>query len=131
MNKIILIGRLVADPELRYAAASGTAVTSFVLAVNRRYAKDSQQQADFIKCVCFGKVAENVSKYLAKGSQCAVDGELNIDIVEKNGERSYYTKVNAGSVEFLSKKQGTTESEEAADPMERDFPGVEDDDVPF
>ena len=76
MNRVVLIGRLTKDPELRFAAGSGTAVTRFTLAVNRPRRKDGQTEADFITCVAFGKTAETIAQYVTKGNQFAVTGSI-------------------------------------------------------
>lgn len=117
MNNVILIGRLVADPELRYAAQSGKAVANFRLAVNRPFSKE--KKADFFRVVVWGKQAENVSKYLKKGAQCAVEGSVQIEQYEdKEGNVRYSTDIVANYVEFLGGDK-------------QDFPKVEIDDIPF
>ena len=73
MNKVILIGRLTKDPELRYAAGNGTAVCRFTVAINRQFKKD---ETDFINCVAFGKTGETITQYLTKGRQIAVTGSI-------------------------------------------------------
>ena len=73
MNKIILIGRLTKDPDLRFAAGSGTAVTRFTVAVNRQMKRD---EADFINCIAFGKTGETIAQYLTKGRQIAINGNI-------------------------------------------------------
>ena len=73
MNKVVLIGRLTRDPELRFAAGSGTAVSRFTVAVNRQFKRD---ETDFINCVAFGKTAETISQYLSKGRQIALTGSI-------------------------------------------------------
>ena len=104
MNQIILIGRLVRDPELKYLP-SEKAVCNFTLAVNRPYSKNGEQEADFINIQAWGKQGENAAQYLAKGSQCAVSGRLQIRSYESNGERKYATEVVADRVEFLGSAQ--------------------------
>ena len=106
MNKVILIGRLTRDPEIRYTQ-TGKAVCDFSLAVDRPFTSNSgEREADFINIVVWNKPAENVAKYLAKGSQCAVEGRLQISSYEGNdGTRKYRTDVVASSVEFLSSHQ--------------------------
>lgn len=74
MNKTILMGRLTKDPDTRYTQTTNTQVTSFTLAVNRRFAKEGEQQADFINIVAWSKTAEFVSKYFKKGQQVGVIG---------------------------------------------------------
>lgn len=112
MNRIVLIGRLTKDPELRYTQ-SGTAVCNFTLAVNRAYVRDGEQEADFVPCQVWGKSAENCAKYLAKGRQAAVDGRLQIRSYEdKEGTRRWVTEVVAERVEFLGSGSGQRESRE-------------------
>lgn len=104
MNNVNLIGRLTKDNEMKITN-SGKAVVSFTLAVNRRVAKDGQQQADFIQCVAWGKVAENMSFYTGKGSLIAVTGRINTRNYEnQNGQKVYVTEVLANGVTFLSKR---------------------------
>lgn len=133
MNKTILIGRLVRDPELRYTQ-SGTAVANFNLAVNRRFAKEGEQQADFIQCVVWNKVAENVAKYLSKGSQVAIEGRIQTSSYDdKDGVKRYKTEVVAENVEFLNtkKKEETNEAMEAAeDTFQSEFTDM-DEEIPF
>lgn len=106
MNKTVLIGRLTKDPELRYTS-TGIAVASFTLAVNRRFAKDGEQTADFIPITVWQKQAENVAKYLNKGSQVAVEGRIQTSSFDnKDGQRVYRTEVVADQVEFLTPKGG-------------------------
>ena len=97
MNKVFLIGRLAKDVELR-RTQSNKAVASFTLAVDRRK-KDAG--ADFIPCVAWEGTAEAASRYLAKGSKCAVSGWISTRTYEKNGERRYVTEITADEIEFL------------------------------
>jgi single-strand DNA-binding protein len=100
LNRIILIGRLTQDPELKYTQ-NGTAVATFTLAVNRRFKRD---EADFIPIVVWNKPAENCASYLGKGSQVAVEGRLQVRSYEtQEGQRRYVTEVVAENVEFLGK----------------------------
>ncbi|MDO4280894.1 MAG: single-stranded DNA-binding protein [Peptococcaceae bacterium] len=107
MNKVILIGRLVADPELRYTP-SGAAVCNFRIAVDRPFNSQSgEREADFIDIVVWNKSAENVAKYMSKGRQIAVDGRLQIRSYEGNdGQRRWRTEVVADRVEFLGGGNG-------------------------
>lgn len=102
MNKVILIGRLTADPELRYTP-SGKAVCSFRIAVDRPFKSQSgEREADFIDIVVWDKSAENVAKYMTKGRQIAVEGRLQISSYDGNdGQRRWRTEVVANQVEFL------------------------------
>lgn len=103
MNRIILVGRLAKDPELRYTQ-NGTAVCSFTLAVDRPYKQEGGVSADFINIVVWNKAGENCAEYLAKGRRAAVDGRLQIRSYEdSSGARRYATEVIADRVEFLSR----------------------------
>ena len=102
MNKVVLIGRLTKDPELRFAAGSGTAVTNFTLAVNRPKNKDGQTSADFITCVAFGKTAETIAQYLTKGRQLAVHGNIRTGSYEaQDGTKRYTTDVYVEGFDFI------------------------------
>ncbi len=101
MNKIMLIGRLTRDPELRYLKDTGTAVATFTLAVDRPTAKDKEREADFISCTAWGKTAEFVANYFKKGGLSFVEGRLQIRKYEDNGENKYFTEVVVSSVEKL------------------------------
>ncbi len=107
MNKIILIGRLVRDPELRYTP-NGAAVCTFTLAVDRPYnSQSNEREADFIDIVVWNKIAENVAKYITKGRQVGVEGRLQIRSYEANdGQRRWRTEVIANQVEFLGSGGG-------------------------
>jgi single-strand DNA-binding protein len=108
-NKIILIGNLTKDPELRYTPR-GMPVISFRIAVNNRLSKDKQETL-FIDIVAFGKVAEASNEYLAKGSPVLVEGRLNERRWEKDGQQHIKYEVLANAVRFLSRKE--KESKEA------------------
>ena len=101
-NKIILVGRLTRDPETKFAA-SGTQVTSFSLAVDRDYPKDSNE-ADFIRISTFGKTAEFVAQYMMKGRLVLVEGQLRINKWEKDGEKRQMAEVVASHVKFMETK---------------------------
>ena len=99
MNKVVLIGRLTKDPELRFAAGSGTAVARFTLAVNRQFKKD---EADFISCIAFGKTGETIAQYITKGRQLAVSGNIRTGSYEaQDGTRRYTTDVVVESFDFI------------------------------
>lgn len=105
MNLVILTGRLVKDPELKYGA-SGTAFCKFTLAVSRVFEKD---KSDFISCTAFGKTAELVGEYLRKGSLTGIQGRIQQDTYEKDGKTEYKTGVTVEKIEFLeSKKENET-----------------------
>ena len=103
MNKVILIGRLTADPELRYTP-SGTPTSTVTVAVDRLPNKDGEVIADFIRCVVWGKSAENLAKYMSKGRQIAVEGRLQVRSWEKDGSRHWATEVIAERVQYLGGK---------------------------
>ncbi|HPI18696.1 MAG TPA: single-stranded DNA-binding protein [Mesotoga sp.] len=107
-NKIVLVGRLTRDPETKFAT-SGTQVTSFSLAVDRDYPKDSNE-ADFIKISTFGKTAEFVAQYMTKGRLVLVEGSLRINKWEKDGEKRQMAEVVASRVKFMETKAQTNGS---------------------
>lgn len=112
MNKILLVGRLTKDPELRYTQ-SGIAVASFTLAVNRRFTnQNGEREADFINCVAWQKAAEFVANYFKKGQQMALEGRLQVRSYEGNdGQRRWVTEVVAEQIEFVrSKESGSNNS---------------------
>ena len=99
MNKVILIGRLTKDPELRYAAGSGTAVCRFTLAVARQFKKD---ETDFINCIAFNKQGEAIAQYVTKGRQLAVTGNIRTGSYDgKDGTKRYTTDILVESFEFI------------------------------
>lgn len=104
LNRVILIGNLTADPELRYTS-SGTARTKFSIAVNRQYKNASgqlQEETTFVPIVTWGSQAENCANYLSKGRSVAVEGRLRIDSFENDqGERRKVIEVVASTVQFL------------------------------
>ena len=110
MNKVILIGRLTRDPELRYTP-QGTAVCQITIAVNRRGVQPGQQDVDFINVSIWSAQAENVAKYMTKGRQMAIEGRIqtrNYD--DKDGKKVYVTEVIATNVQFLDSKGSGSDS---------------------
>ena len=104
INRVVLVGRMTRDPELR-RTPNGSAVTSFTLAMNRPKRNDEEQQADYISCVTWNKVAENVEKYCSKGSLVGVEGRLRSRTYDNaQGQRVYVTEVVCDSVQFLETK---------------------------
>ena len=105
LNRVVLVGRLTKDPELRYTP-SGVAVASITLAVNRPFSnQQGNREADFINVVIWRKQAENVANYLKKGSLAGVDGRIQTRSYDNNeGKRVYVTEVVAESVQFLESK---------------------------
>ena len=106
MNKVILMGRLTRDPEVRYSqGAEPVAVARYTLAVNRRTRRQGEQDADFIGCVAFGRAAEFAEKYFRKGTKIAVTGRIQTGSYrDKNGQTVYTTDVIANRVEFLGSR---------------------------
>ena len=101
INRVVMVGRMTRDPELR-RTQNGSAVTSFTLAMNRPKRNDEEQQADYISCVVWNKVAENVDKYCSKGSLVGVEGRLRSRTYDNvQGQRVYVTEVVCDSVQFL------------------------------
>ena len=113
MNKVILIGRLVKDPEMRYTQ-SGKGVCSFTLAVDRRFSKEGQQTADFIPIVAWNKLAEICGNNLVKGRRISVEGRMQVRNYDaQDGTKRYVTEVIADEVEFLdSRKDGQSKPEQ-------------------
>lgn len=102
MNKVTLIGRLTKDPELKFTPSNGTAVATFTLAVDRRFKKEGQQQADFINIVVWNKAAEYVANYSGKGKMLAVAGRIETRSYDaKDGSKRYVTEVIAEEVKVL------------------------------
>ena len=112
MNRVVLVGRLTKDPELKYTPA-GAAVATFTLAVNRTFTnQQGEREADYINCVVWRKAAESVANYLKKGSLAGVDGRLQTRNYEGNdGKRVYVTEVIAESVQFLEPKKGENQQQ--------------------
>ena len=103
LNKIILIGRLTADPALLYSA-SGTAIGNFTVACDRQYQKDGNKEADFIPVVTFKTLAENCAKHLGKGRLVAVEGRLQIrNYTDKDGNKRKSAEIIADNVKFLDR----------------------------
>ncbi|MBC2582214.1 single-stranded DNA-binding protein [Clostridium sp. DJ247] len=102
MNKVVLIGRLTKDPELKFTPGTGTAVATFTLAVDRRFSKEGQREADFIPVVVWGKQAESTANYMGKGKLIGVSGRIQTRSYDaKDGTKRYVTEVIAEEVQFL------------------------------
>lgn len=106
MNKIILCGRLTKDPEVRYSqGATQTAVARVSLAVNRKWKREGEPEADFFNCTAFGKQAEFVEKYLKKGSKVLVSGRVqNDNYTNKDGQKVYAVNIMIEEIEFAESK---------------------------
>ena len=114
MNKVILLGRLTKDVEVRYTQTNNTMVASFTLAVNRKFKQEGQPDADFINIVAWSKLAEFCSKYFKKGQQVSIVGRLQTRTWEdENGQKRYVTEVVAEEAYFAdSKKEENTQAQE-------------------
>ncbi|UOE54929.1 single-stranded DNA-binding protein [Cytobacillus oceanisediminis] len=143
MNRVVLVGRLTKDPDLRYTP-NGVPVASFTLAVNRSFTnQQGDREADFIQCQIWRKPAENVANFLKKGSLAGVDGRIQTRNFEgQDGKRVYITEVRADSVQFLEPKRDSDspKKQEANynnnnrndNPFpDNDYSGISDDDLPF
>jgi single-strand DNA-binding protein len=147
VNKVILVGRLTRDPEVKNTT-TGKAVATFTLAVDRRFKnKDGQKEADFVPIVVWGKQAEFAGQYLSKGSQIGVSGRLQVRSYDaQDGQRRYVTEVVADEINFLSssRKDSNAGFQQASAPradnnnnmsvmgLDEDFHLMaDDDDIPF
>ncbi len=112
MNKVILMGRLTRDPEVRYTqAAEPTAIANFSLAVNKRFKRDGEPDADFINCVTFGKNADFTQKYFKKGQQVSVIGRLQTrSYDDQQGQKRYVTEVVVEEQFFADSKRDSYDS---------------------
>lgn len=128
MNKVILIGRLTRDSEIRYTE-SQTAVCEVNLAVDREYKKE---EADFIKCKVFGKLGETLNKYTKKGDLIALSGRIQTGSYEKDGKKNYTFEVIADSIKFLQQKKEENEYKDMSvkTDVQQQFE-ITDDDLPF
>jgi len=141
MNKVILVGRLTRDPEVKNTT-TGKAVATFHLAVDRRFKnKDGQKEVDFVPIVVWGKQAELIEQYLNRGSQIGASGRLQVRNYDgQDGQKRYVTEVVADEITFLSSSrknnnqgQSPQESHNGPPPMsvDEDFHLMAEDDVPF
>lgn len=130
MNKVVLLGRLTKDPELKFTPGTGYAVTTVTMAVDRYNASIKQREADFIPVVVWGKQAEAIANYQKKGSRMAVSGRISTRSYDaKDGTKRYVTEVTADEVQFLDNKK-----EQGINPYELysgEMTQVDDPDVPF
>lgn len=141
MNKVILMGRLTRDPEVRYTQGdNASAVARFSLAVDRRFKKDGDQTADFINCVAFGKTGEFIEKYGRKGTKFVVEGRIQTgSYTNKDGQKVYTTDVVVEQVEFAESKASadgnatgnTANSNAPTDTSFMNIPDSIDEELPF
>jgi len=129
VNKVVLVGRLTKDPELRFTANKGTAVTRFTLAVNRDYKKeDGTQEADFINCIAYSKRAEVIAQYLTKGKRFSIAGSIRTGSYDaQDGTRRYTTYVVVDGFDFID----SSDSKVNNDNFNDDMIPVDDRDIPF
>lgn len=106
MNKVILMGRLTRDPEVRYGAGeNSTAVARYTIAVDRRFKRDGEQSADFISCVTFGRNAEFAEKYLRQGTKIVLTGRIQTgSYTNRDGQKVYTTDIVVEEQEFAESK---------------------------
>ncbi|MDO5568713.1 MAG: single-stranded DNA-binding protein [bacterium] len=122
MNRVILIGRLTRDPELRYSQ-SNMALTTITVAVDRYSRQQQENTADFINCVVFDKQAENVCKYLSKGRLVAVEGRIQTRNYDgQDGKKVYVTEVVANNVKFLESRSQVSQATSNQQPNEQVSP---------
>ena len=141
MNKAILMGRLVSDPEVRYSqGAEPIAVARYTLAVNRRFKRQGDPDADFIRCIAFGKAAEFAEKYFKKGQLISVIGRIQVRSWDDNeGKKRWSTEVVIEEQYFADSKKDSNASAVASTPSTAAPEGgfypvdenIEDDDMPF
>lgn len=130
-----MMGRLTRDPEVRYSN-EGNAVSKFSLAVDRRYKREGQPNADFFNCVAFGKTAEFTEKYLKQGTKVALEGELqNNNYTNKEGQKVYGMQIVVNSLEFAESKSSSSSDRESTQQGDsNDFmnvPDVAEEELPF
>lgn len=127
MNSVQLLGRLARDPEVRYTQGeNATSVARFTVACNRKYKKNSEQEADFISCVAFGKTAEFIERYFNKGSSIALNGRIQTGShTNKDGAKVYTTDVVVESLEFVGKKSDDNSADTSK--QNDDFMNIPDD----
>ena len=137
MNKVVLMGRLTREPDIRYSQNdSSMAIARYTLAVDRRYKKDGEQTADFISCVCFGKSAEFIEKYCHKGTKLVVEGRIQTgSYTNKDGQKVYTTDVFVEQQEFAESKSASSASGDTSKPTDSDgfmeIPDDAPDELPF
>lgn len=131
MNRVILVGRLTKDPELKFTP-NGVPVATFTLAVQRAFTnQQGEREADFINCVVWRKPAENVAQFLKRGSMAGVDGRVQTRSYDGNdGKKVYVTEVLAESVQFLEPKNAGNQQQQPSGFGGREV-NISDDDLPF
>lgn len=112
MNKVILMGNLTRDPEIRYSQGENSlAIARFSLAINRRFSRQGEADVDFFNCTAFGKTAEFVEKYFKQGSRMLLSGRVqNDNYTNKNGEKVYSVQIIAEDIEFAERKSAADQN---------------------
>lgn len=135
MNKVILMGRLTREPDVRWTTQGqeSKAIARLTLAVDRRTKADNQPSADFISCVAFGKVAEFIEKYVGKGTKIVVEGRWQTGSYEKDGNKIYTNDCVIDSCEFAESKKSNDNSNDnqPAPPLEDGFEKAIQCELPF
>ena len=121
MNLVVMMGRLTRDPEIRYSN-DGKSVARFDFAVNRRFKRDNEPDADFFTCVAFGKTAEVIEKHVYKGTKLTIEGEVrNNNYTNKDGQKVYGTQILVSQIEFCESKSSGESA--PSQPYRRDTSG--------
>jgi single-strand DNA-binding protein len=144
MNKVALVGRMTKDPELTFAQGTGIAVCKFTIAVNRRFKKEGQPDADFLPVTVFNKQAEATANYMRKGSQVAIAGSIQTsNYTNKDNVKVYKTEIIADEVNFLDSKSkdnnssSSNQSSNSSNAKNNEFGSasditpIDDGDIPF
>jgi single-strand DNA-binding protein len=146
MNRATMMGRLTRDPEIRYGGENNMAIAKFTLAVDRRYKREGQPEADFFNMSAFGKLAEFCNNYLHKGIKVLVEGEIhNNNYTNRNGENVYGVEIIARDIEFAESKKNSASGGDGGSSVQngegsstRDDDGfidvnknIDDDEIPF
>lgn len=133
MNKVILMGRLTRDPDIRYTQGENSmAIARYTLAVNRRISKEGEQSADFISCVAFSKNAEFAERYLKQGIKVIVEGRIQTgSYTNKDGQKVYTTDVVVEHSEFAESKANNENQSAAGEGFVNVPVAVDEDDLPF
>lgn len=124
MNKVILMGRLTRDPDVRYSTGDNLAIARYTLAVDRRFRRDGEAAADFINCVNFGRAAEFAEKYLRQGTKIAVSGRIQTgNYTNRDGHKVYTTEIVVEEQEFAEGKNAGSGSSHSQPAPETDPDG--------
>lgn len=142
MNRVVLVGRLTKDSELRFTLGTGRAVETFTLAVNRRYKSQGQPDVDFIPIIVWGKQTENTANYVVKGKLVGISGMIQTRNYEaKDGTRRYVTEVVTDEIQFLDHANSNNSNGNSSSTnnsyagefggYENDITPIDDEDIPF